>query len=78
MPSPWVFAYHKILISEKRKSKDKKEKDILQVNAILREVFKRPDTAKKALSYMETLPPKWKKDIKNYLFKHAQEVSYEV
>ena len=78
VPSPWVFAYHKILISEKRKSKDKKEKDILQVNAILREVFKRPDTAKKALSYLETLPPKWKKDIKNYLFKHAQGVSYEV
>lgn len=77
VPSPWVFAYHKILISEKRKLKDKKEKDILQVNAILREIFKRPDTAKKALSYMETLPPKWKKDIKNYLFKHAQEVSYE-
>lgn len=78
VPSPWVFAYHKILISEKRKSKDKKEKDILQVNAILREVFKRPDTAKKALSYLETLPPKWKKDIKNYLFKHDRGVSYEV
>lgn len=75
VPSPWVFAYHKILISEKRKSKDKKEKDILQVNAILREVFKRPDTAKKALSYMETLPPKWKKDIKNYLFKNVPDIS---
>ncbi len=75
VPSPWVFAYHKILISEKRKSKDKKEKDILQVHAILREVFKRPDTAKKAVSYLETLPPKWKKDIKNYLVKYCPGVS---
>lgn len=75
VPSPWVFAYHKILISEKRKSKDKKEKDILQINAILREIFKRPDTAKKAVSYLETLPPKWKKEIKNYLFRHIQGVS---
>lgn len=75
VPSPWVFAYHKILVSEKRKSKDKKGKDILQVNAILREIFKRPDTAKKAISYLETLPPKWKKDVKNYISKHILDVS---
>jgi len=75
VPSPWVFAYHKILISKKRKSTGKREKDILQVNAILRELFKRPEMAKKALSYLETLPPKWKKDIKNYIAEHFPKVS---
>jgi hypothetical protein len=70
IPSPWIFAYHKILITKKRKSIDKKEKDILQVNAILRELSKRPEMVKKAASYLETLPPKWKKDIKNYIAEH--------
>jgi hypothetical protein len=70
IPSPWIFAYHKILITKKRKSIDKKEKDILQVNAILREISKRPEMVKKAASYLETLPPKWKKDIKNYIAEH--------
>ncbi len=76
VPSPWVFAYHKILILEKRKSKDKKEKDILQINAILREIFTRPDTAKKAKSYLETLPLKWKKSIKDYISKQIRDVSF--
>src|SRR4030043_898232 len=64
IPSPWIFAYHKILISKKRKSSDKKEKDILQVNAILREIFKRPEMVKNAVLYLETLPPKWGKNIR--------------
>jgi len=75
VPNPWVFAYHKILVSRKRKAKDKKEKDILQINAILREIFKKPDAAKKAVSYLETLPSKWKKDIKNYIAEHMPDVS---
>jgi len=74
IPSPWVFACHKILISVRRKNKDKREKDILQANAILREVFKRPDTAKKAVSYVETLPPRWKKNIKEHIVKHLPNV----
>jgi hypothetical protein len=73
--SPWVFAYHKILISKKRMSIDKKRKDILQVNAILREIFKKPEMAKKAVSYMETLPSKWKKEIKNYIAEHLPNIS---
>lgn len=69
IPSPWIFACHKILISSRRKNKDKKEKDILQANAILREVFKKPDTTKKAMSYIENLPPRWKKKIKEHIEK---------
>ena len=76
IPSPWVFAYHKILMSKKRKSIDKKEKDILQVNAILREISKRPEMVKNAVSYLETLPPKWKKDIKNYIAEYLPKVSF--
>lgn len=64
VPAPWAFAYHKILIS-KRRAKSKKEKDILQAIAILREVFRRPDEARKAVSYLETLPPKWRRVIKS-------------
>jgi hypothetical protein len=75
VPSPWVFAFHKILILRKRKDKAKREKDILQINAILREVFKRPGIAKKALLYLETLPTKWKKDIKEYIDGYIPNVS---
>jgi len=70
-----VFAYHKILISKKRKSRDKKGKDVLQVNAILREIFKKPEMAKKAFSYLETLPLKWKREIKNYITEHLPNIS---
>ena len=76
IPSPWAFAYHKILVSKKRKIKDKKEKDILQTNALLREIFKRQDMARKAVSYLETLPPKWKRDIKNYIAEHLLDIYY--
>ncbi len=73
VPSPWVFAYHKILISKNRKTKGKKEKDLLQADAILREVFRKPDTTRKALSYLDTLPSKWKSYIKNYIKKNIRE-----
>ncbi|MBI5756530.1 MAG: hypothetical protein HZA12_06350 [Nitrospirae bacterium] len=75
VPSPWVLAYHKILIAKNRRVKDKKEKDMLQAIAILREIFKRPDDAKKALSYLETLPPKWKGCIKGWLAEHMPDIS---
>jgi len=47
MPSPWVLAYHKILIAQKRKVRVKKDKDMLQAIAILREIFNRPVEQKK-------------------------------
>jgi len=71
IPSPWIFAYHKILVSGKRKVKDKKDKDILQAIALLREISKRPAMAKKAAAYLKNLPAPWAKRIKseisNYL-----------
>lgn len=67
VPSPWVFACHKILVSRKRRAKDKKEKDILQANAILREMFKNPGMAKKTTAYISSLPSKWKKEIKAHI-----------
>ncbi len=70
IPSPWVYACHKILISSRRQAKDKKEKDILQANAILREIFRNPDTTKKTLSYLKTLPSKWRKNIKDHISEH--------
>jgi len=71
IPSPWVFAYHKILVSGRRKVKDKKDKDILQAIALLREIARRPDMARKAAVYLQKLPEPWAKRIKseisNYL-----------
>jgi hypothetical protein len=64
VPNPWVLAFHKILVSRYRKTKDKKDKDLLQAVALLREIRKKPDLLKKASSYLETLPVKWKKFIK--------------
>ena len=76
VPSPWVLAYHKILIAKNRRAKDKKEKDILQAIAILREISKRPDDLKKALSYLETLPLKWKRYIKRQLAEYLADIHY--
>lgn len=64
VPKPWVFAFHKILISKNRKSRDKKEKDMLQAVSILREIAKRPDEAEEARLYLRTLPLPWIKNIK--------------
>ena len=78
VPSPWVLAYHKILIAKNRRAKDKKEKDMLQAIAILREIYKRPDELKKALSYLETLPYKWKSCIKGRLAEYMPDISLEL
>ena len=75
VPSPWVLAYNKILIAKNRRAKDKKEKDMLQAIAILREIFKRPDDLKKAISYLETLPHKWKSYIKGRLAEYMPDIS---
>ncbi len=67
IPNPWVLACHKILISGRRQSSGKKDKDILQANALLRELIKKPDFTEKLFAYMRTLPPKWRKIIKDHI-----------
>jgi len=67
IPSPSVFACHKILIAGRRQSPGKKNKDILQANALLREILKKTDLAEKLFSYIKTLPPKWRKVIKDHI-----------
>jgi hypothetical protein len=67
IPNPYVFAFHKMLIAEKRKTKDKKEKDLLQAVAVLRALRKNPESLKKAVAYLGTLPPKWKKYIREHI-----------
>jgi hypothetical protein len=64
IPNPWTLAFHKILISQKRKAKDKKEKDLLQAAGLLRGIRNNPDMFKKALLYLDTLPRTWAKHIK--------------
>lgn len=70
IPNPWVFACHKILVSGRRKQKDKKEKDLLQAVALLREIFKRPDMSEKAAAYLDVLPAPWSKRIKSKIAEH--------
>ncbi len=67
IPKPWVFAFHKILITKSRKDKGKKEKDLLQAVSILREIARRPAEAIEARSYLKTLPAPWVKYIKDQL-----------
>jgi hypothetical protein len=64
---PWVFAFHKILISKRRLQGDKREKDMLQARALLVEIVKRPDMAGQARAYLESLPAGWKKEIRLFL-----------
>ncbi len=74
VPSLWALAYHKILITKNRRSKDKREKDMLQAMAILREISKRPHELKKAMSYLDTLPSKWKGYIRQRLAEYMPDL----
>lgn len=67
IPSPWALACHKILIAGRRQSSAKKNKDILQADALMREIFKRTELTEKLSSYIKTLPPKWRKIIKDHI-----------
>ena len=64
---PWVFAFHKILVSKKRLNSAKREKDILQARALLSEILKRPDMVREARAYLESLPARWKKEIRLFM-----------
>jgi len=54
-----------------RRDSSKKEKDILQITAILREIKSRPQEFQKSREYLNSLPSRWQKvikqGIKNYL-----------
>ena len=70
VPCPWILAYHKILVAAKRKNTGKKDKDILQATALLREIKKRPDMSEKAAAYLKKLPAPWSRRIRNRLSGH--------
>lgn len=67
VPNPCVFAFHKILVMKTRKAQTKKEKDMLQIAAILREIKARPQEFRKGCEYLNKLPPKWQRIIKGYI-----------
>ena len=48
LPAPWIYAFHKLLISGLRKSADKREKDLFQALSLLKAVVKNPDYLKHA------------------------------
>lgn len=73
IPSPWVLACHKILIAGRRQSAAKRDKDILQANALLREIFRRTDLIEKLSAYIKKMPSRWKRLIKNHITKQFPE-----
>jgi hypothetical protein len=73
IPSPWVLACHKVLIAGRRQSRAKKDKDLLQANALFREILKNAELNDKLISYIKTLPPKWRKVIKEHIAKRFSE-----
>jgi len=78
IPNPWTLAFHKILTSQNRKVKDKKEKDLLQAAGLLRGIMKKPEMHRKALSYFDTLPQKWKTYTGNKIIEYVPDFSSEL
>lgn len=76
VPNLWVFAFHKILIMKSRKDLSKKEKDILQVTAMLREIKARPHEFRKSCEYLHSLPPRWQRTIKGHIGKYLPDFLY--
>lgn len=70
VPNPWVFAFHKMLIMKSRKKQSKKEKDILQIRAVLREIKTKQKDYDKSREYLNTLPPRWQRTIKKFIESH--------
>jgi len=64
VPNPWIFAFHKILIMKSRKAQSKKDKDLLQVVSLLREIKARPREWGKSRECLNRLPPRWQRIIK--------------
>ena len=73
VPNPWIFAFHKMLVIKLRKEQSKKEKDILQIRAILREIKTRQKDFSKSREYLNTLPPRWQGIIKKFIESHIPE-----
>lgn len=73
IPNPWVFAFHKILVMKNRKVQSKKEKDLLQVVSLLREIRGLPQEFRKSIEYLKTLPPRWQRIIKEHIKNHLPE-----
>ncbi|MBI5892185.1 MAG: hypothetical protein HZB79_00785 [Deltaproteobacteria bacterium] len=67
VPNPCVFAFHKILVMKTRKAQTKKEKDMLQIASILREIKAMPQEFKKGCEYLNKLPPRWQRIIKGHI-----------
>lgn len=62
MPHPLNFALQKLIISNRRKNPDKKEKDRRQAVEALRAVIRRGEGADVKKSF-ESQPPKWRKAV---------------
>jgi hypothetical protein len=62
LPHPVNFAFHKIIISNKRKIKEKVQKDLITAQQILNDFIKNGDE-KTIKDVYSTLFPKWKKKI---------------
>ncbi len=73
IPNPWVFAFHKILVMKNRKVQSKKEKDLLQVVSLLREIRGLPQKFRKSIEYLKTPPPRWQRTIKEHIKNHLPE-----
>ena len=58
IPNPLAFAFHKLLISDRRIKKEKREKDLRQAILVLEVV-----SDKKAVKIFNKYPRKWKKSI---------------
>ena len=63
VPEPGVFAVHKLIISDRRKKADKKDRDLEAAVGILDWIFGQPDEFKKLKTVLKSLPKKWLENI---------------
>lgn len=63
VPEPAVFAVHKLIISDRRKKQDKKERDREAAVGILDWIFEQPGELKKLRAILKPLPKKWLENI---------------
>lgn len=59
VPEPAVFALHKLIISGRRKSKEKQKTDLETAVGLLHFLYGRPEEIDRVKSILGTFPPKW-------------------
>ena len=70
VPEPAAFTLHKLIISQRRKNKDKQKTDLEMAIGLLNFLYEQPNEIVRVESILNTVPNKWRASILSVCKKH--------